>query len=87
MRVLVTLMAPVYWSFTHAGGDVPSGILLTQGVFRHKSQVEFGTGEGCSACGSSGVTSPCEEGQGQCPLLPGFSIPLPHAPSSWVRGG
>nr|XP_047909504.1 hemicentin-2 [Anser cygnoides] len=45
MRVLVTLMAPVYWSFTHAGGDVPSGILLTQGVFRHKSQVEFGTGD------------------------------------------
>ncbi|XP_040387830.1 hemicentin-2 isoform X3 [Cygnus olor] len=45
MRVLVTLMAPVYWSFTHAGGDVPSGILLTRGVFRHKSQVEFGTGD------------------------------------------
>ncbi|XP_050570610.1 hemicentin-2 [Cygnus atratus] len=45
MRVLVTLMAPVYWSFTHAGGEVPSGILLTWGVFRHKSQVEFGTGD------------------------------------------
>ncbi|NXI64318.1 HMCN2 protein, partial [Anseranas semipalmata] len=34
MRVLVTLMAPVYWTFAHAGGDIPSGILLTRGTFR-----------------------------------------------------
>lgn len=78
MRVLVTLMAPLYWSFAHTGGDVPAGILLTRGTFRHESQVEFGTGEGCSACGSPGVTSPCEKGQGQRLLLPGFSIPVPH---------
>ncbi|XP_068513036.1 hemicentin-2 isoform X2 [Anas acuta] len=45
MRVLVTLMAPVYWSFAHTGGDVPGGILLARGTFRHESQVEFGTGD------------------------------------------
>ncbi|KAM9176553.1 hemicentin-2 [Mergus octosetaceus] len=45
MRVLVTLMAPVYWSFAYTGGDVPGGILLTRGTFRHESQVEFGTGD------------------------------------------
>ncbi|NXK56102.1 HMCN2 protein, partial [Chauna torquata] len=43
MRVLVVLIAPVYWSFAHTSGDVPSGILLTRGTFRHESQVEFGT--------------------------------------------
>ncbi|NWI21944.1 HMCN2 protein, partial [Crypturellus soui] len=32
MRVLVAIIAPVYWSF--AGGDIHSGFLLTQGTFR-----------------------------------------------------
>ncbi|NXA34827.1 HMCN2 protein, partial [Eudromia elegans] len=32
MRVLVAIVAPVYWSFT--GGDTHSGFLLTQGTFR-----------------------------------------------------
>lgn len=86
MRVLVTLMAPVYWSFAHTGGDVPGGILLARGTFRHESQVEFGTGEGCSACGSPAVTSLCEKGQGQCLLLPGFTIPVPHPLSPWPLG-
>ncbi|NXC45502.1 HMCN2 protein, partial [Penelope pileata] len=34
MRVLVALVAPIYWSFAHAGGDAPSGVLLTRGTFR-----------------------------------------------------
>lgn len=46
MRVLVTIIAPVYWSLAHAGGEARSGFLLTQGTFRHESQLEFATGEG-----------------------------------------
>ncbi|NXA24824.1 HMCN2 protein, partial [Ibidorhyncha struthersii] len=34
MRVLVTIIAPVYWSLSHAGGEAQSGFLLTQGTFR-----------------------------------------------------
>ncbi|NXE46448.1 HMCN2 protein, partial [Casuarius casuarius] len=34
MRVLVAVIAPVYWSFAHASGDTQSGFLLTQGTFR-----------------------------------------------------
>ncbi|KFP19291.1 Hemicentin-2, partial [Egretta garzetta] len=45
MRVLVTIIAPVYWSLAHAGGEAHSGFLLTQGSFRHESQLEFATGE------------------------------------------
>ncbi|XP_068771088.1 hemicentin-2 [Struthio camelus] len=45
MRVLVAVIAPVYWSFAHADGDTRSGFLLTQGTFRQESQVEFATGE------------------------------------------
>lgn len=46
MRVLVTIIAPVYWSLSHTVGDARSGFLLTQGTFRHESQLEFATGEG-----------------------------------------
>ncbi|NXV93681.1 HMCN2 protein, partial [Calonectris borealis] len=45
MRVLVAIIAPVYWSLTLAGGDARSGFLLTRGTFRHESQLEFATGE------------------------------------------
>ncbi|NXT87982.1 HMCN2 protein, partial [Anhinga rufa] len=34
MRVLVTIIAPVYWSLAHAGGEARSGFLLTQGTFQ-----------------------------------------------------
>ncbi|NXL43403.1 HMCN2 protein, partial [Podilymbus podiceps] len=34
MRVLVAMIAPVYWSLARAGGDTWSGFLLTQGTFR-----------------------------------------------------
>ncbi|NXH77431.1 HMCN2 protein, partial [Hydrobates tethys] len=34
MRVLVAIIAPVYWSLAHAGGDARSGFLLTQGTFQ-----------------------------------------------------
>lgn len=47
MQVLVTIIAPVYWSLSHTSGEVQSGFLLTQGTFRQESQLEFATGEGC----------------------------------------
>ncbi|NXF42968.1 HMCN2 protein, partial [Oceanites oceanicus] len=34
MRVLVAIIAPIYWSLAHAGGDARSGFLLTQGIFQ-----------------------------------------------------
>ncbi|NXY92360.1 HMCN2 protein, partial [Alcedo cyanopectus] len=34
MRVLVTIIAPIYWSLAHAGGEAQGGFLLTQGTFR-----------------------------------------------------
>ncbi|NXJ79794.1 HMCN2 protein, partial [Trogon melanurus] len=34
MRVLVAIMAPVYWSLAHADGEAQSGFLLTQGTFQ-----------------------------------------------------
>ncbi|KFQ07056.1 Hemicentin-2, partial [Leptosomus discolor] len=45
MRVLVAIIAPVYWSLVHAGGEARSGFLLTRGTFRHETQLEFATGE------------------------------------------
>ncbi|XP_069729285.1 hemicentin-2 [Phaenicophaeus curvirostris] len=45
MRVLVAIIAPIYWSLAHAAGETQSGFLLTQGSFQHKSQLEFATGE------------------------------------------
>ncbi|KAM6193100.1 hemicentin-2 [Sarcoramphus papa] len=45
MQVLVAIIAPIYWSLAHAGGDARSGFLLTRGTFRHESQLEFATGE------------------------------------------
>ncbi|XP_010139814.1 PREDICTED: hemicentin-2-like, partial [Buceros rhinoceros silvestris] len=45
MRVLVTIIAPVYWSLARASGEARSGFLLTRGTFRHESQLEFATGE------------------------------------------
>ncbi|NWS57418.1 HMCN2 protein, partial [Chunga burmeisteri] len=34
MRVLVTIIAPVYWSLAHTSGEARSGFLLTRGTFR-----------------------------------------------------
>ncbi|NXD39793.1 HMCN2 protein, partial [Copsychus sechellarum] len=45
MRVLVTIIAPVYWSLAHASGAAQSGFLLTQGTFQHESLLQFATGE------------------------------------------
>ncbi|XP_074017166.1 hemicentin-2 [Numenius arquata] len=45
MRVLVTVIAPVYWSLAHTGGGARSGFLLSRGTFRQDSQLEFATGE------------------------------------------
>ncbi|NWV22673.1 HMCN2 protein, partial [Origma solitaria] len=45
MRVLVTIMAPIYWSLAHASGAAQSGFLLTQGTFQHESLLQFATGE------------------------------------------
>ncbi|XP_075375673.1 hemicentin-2-like [Mycteria americana] len=45
MQVLVAIIAPIYWSLAHAGGEARSGFLLTRGTFQHASQLEFATGE------------------------------------------
>uniref|UniRef100_A0A8C3XUU2 Hemicentin-2 n=3 Tax=Chelydra serpentina TaxID=8475 RepID=A0A8C3XUU2_CHESE len=45
MRVLVTIIAPIYWSFARQSGSVRNGFSLTSGVFRQESQLEFATGE------------------------------------------
>ncbi|XP_051663785.1 hemicentin-2 [Manacus candei] len=45
MRVLVPIIAPIYWSLAHTDGVTRSGFLLTQGTFQHESQLEFATGE------------------------------------------
>ncbi|NWU89628.1 HMCN2 protein, partial [Upupa epops] len=34
MRVLVAIIAPIYWSLAHGGGEAQSGFLLTQGTFQ-----------------------------------------------------
>ncbi|XP_067398294.1 hemicentin-2 [Emydura macquarii macquarii] len=45
MRVLVTVIAPIYWSFAHQSSSTRNGFSLTNGVFKQESQVEFATGE------------------------------------------
>ncbi|XP_053565027.1 hemicentin-1-like [Bombina bombina] len=45
MRVLVSIIAPLYWSSAFAHDGVVNGFSLTKGVFRQESQVEFGSGE------------------------------------------
>ncbi|NXA79072.1 HMCN2 protein, partial [Thryothorus ludovicianus] len=45
MRVLVTILAPIYWSLAHASGAARSGFLLTRGTFQHESLLQFATGE------------------------------------------
>ncbi|NWV82560.1 HMCN2 protein, partial [Dasyornis broadbenti] len=45
MRVLVTIIAPIYWSLAHASGAAQSGFLLTRGTFQHESLLQFATGE------------------------------------------
>lgn len=46
MQVLVTIMAPIYWSLAQASGAARSGFQLTQGTFQHESLLQFATGEG-----------------------------------------
>ncbi|NXK92248.1 HMCN2 protein, partial [Formicarius rufipectus] len=45
MRVLVTIIAPVYWSLAQTSRMTRRGFLLTQGTFQYESQLEFTTGE------------------------------------------
>ncbi|KAM4696629.1 hemicentin-2 [Rhinophrynus dorsalis] len=45
MRVLVSVIAPLYWSAAFPHDDTANGFSLTKGVFRKESQVEFETGE------------------------------------------
>ncbi|NXC98985.1 HMCN2 protein, partial [Certhia familiaris] len=45
MRVLVTIMAPIYWSLAHASEAARSGFLLTRGSFQHESLLQFAAGE------------------------------------------
>ncbi|XP_039576204.1 hemicentin-2 [Passer montanus] len=45
MRVLVTIIAPIYWSLAQASGAAQNGFVLTQGTFQHESLLRFATGE------------------------------------------
>ncbi|KAM8995979.1 hemicentin-2 isoform 2-T2 [Ara ararauna] len=45
MRVLVAVIAPIYWSLVHTSGEARKAFLLTRGTFRQESQLQFGTGE------------------------------------------
>ncbi|NXX73240.1 HMCN2 protein, partial [Spizella passerina] len=45
MRVLVTIIAPIYWSLAQARGAAQNGLLLTRGAFQHESLLHFATGE------------------------------------------
>nr|DBA21577.1 TPA: hypothetical protein GDO54_018188 [Pyxicephalus adspersus] len=45
MRVLVSMIAPLYWSGAFPHDGTANGFTLTKGVFRKESQVEFATGE------------------------------------------
>ncbi|XP_025060802.1 hemicentin-2 [Alligator sinensis] len=45
MRVLVAVIAPIYWSFAHQSGSTVNGFALTRGIFKQESQMEFATGE------------------------------------------
>lgn len=46
MRVLVTIIAPIYWSLAHASEAARSGFLLTQGTFQHESLLQFASVRG-----------------------------------------
>ncbi|XP_068104559.1 hemicentin-2 [Hyperolius riggenbachi] len=45
MRVLVSMIAPLYWSGAFPHESTANGFSLTKGVFRKESLVEFPTGE------------------------------------------
>ncbi|KAM4662543.1 hemicentin-2 [Discoglossus pictus] len=45
MRVIVSVIAPLYWSAAYPHNDAVNGFSLTKGVFRQESQVQFPTGE------------------------------------------
>ncbi|XP_073456587.1 hemicentin-2 [Aquarana catesbeiana] len=45
MRVLVSMIAPLYWSGAFPHDGTTNGFSLTKGVFRKESQVEFATGQ------------------------------------------
>ncbi|XP_041428394.1 hemicentin-2 isoform X1 [Xenopus laevis] len=45
IRVLVSVIAPLYWSAAFAHDDTVNGFSLTKGVFRKETQLEFATGE------------------------------------------
>uniref|UniRef100_A0A2K6UV43 Hemicentin-2 n=1 Tax=Saimiri boliviensis boliviensis TaxID=39432 RepID=A0A2K6UV43_SAIBB len=45
MRVLVVIIAPIYWALAGESGEALNGHSLTGGRFRQESHVEFATGE------------------------------------------
>ncbi|XP_069842937.1 hemicentin-2 [Dendropsophus ebraccatus] len=45
MKVLISMIAPLYWSAAFPSDGTINGFSLTKGVFRKESQVEFATGE------------------------------------------
>ncbi|XP_034025662.1 LOW QUALITY PROTEIN: hemicentin-1 [Thalassophryne amazonica] len=45
LRVLVSVLAPIYWTTVLQSGETRNGYTFTQGQFRQESQLEFETGE------------------------------------------
>lgn len=83
MRVLVAIIAPIYWSLAHTGGDAQNGFLLSQGTFRHESQLEFATGEMPGPLAEECQGTPGAAMPGPAPLI----LHLPSAPSLGSQPG
>ncbi|KAM6456551.1 hemicentin-1 isoform 2-T2 [Liasis olivaceus] len=45
MRVLVSILSPIYWTTAKEIGEAMNGFSLTSAVFKRETQVEFATGE------------------------------------------
>ncbi|XP_053098888.1 hemicentin-1 isoform X3 [Hemicordylus capensis] len=45
MRVLVSILSPIYWTTAKEIGEAVNGFSLTNAVFKRETQVEFATGE------------------------------------------
>ncbi|KAG8447614.1 hypothetical protein GDO86_014935 [Hymenochirus boettgeri] len=45
LKILVPMIAPLYWTAAFAQDDTVNGFSMTKGVFRKETQIEFPTGE------------------------------------------
>lgn len=44
MRLLVSILSPIYWITAKEIGEAVNGFSLTSAVFKRETQVEFATG-------------------------------------------